>query len=96
MAEGLGWVGRCHFRYSMEPALCEHVGNTARTGGAIKKMMSRKSRNYTRLTRRRLVPRLLVLIRRGGTPDGREQHVMPFDNYPRLLFAVRRMQKSKN
>lgn len=55
MAEGLGWVGRCHFRYSMEPALCEHVGNTARTGGAIKKMMSGKSRNYTRLTRRRLV-----------------------------------------
>lgn len=24
----VGWVGRCHFRYSMEPALCEHVGNT--------------------------------------------------------------------
>lgn len=43
VAEGLGWVGRCHFRYSME--LCEHVGNTARTGGAIKKMMSEKSRN---------------------------------------------------
>lgn len=34
------WVGRCHFRYSMEPALCEHVGNTAHTDGAIKKMMS--------------------------------------------------------
>ena len=33
------WVGRCHFRYSMEPALCEHVGNTAHTDGAIKKMM---------------------------------------------------------
>lgn len=41
--EGRGsgvWVGRCHFRYSMEPALCEHVGNTAHTDGAIKKMMS--------------------------------------------------------
>lgn len=36
------WVGRCHFRYSMEPALCEHVGNTAHTDGAIKKMMSRR------------------------------------------------------
>lgn len=38
----------------MEPALCEHVGNTAHTDGAIKKMMSGKSRNYTRLTRGRL------------------------------------------
>lgn len=31
------WVGRCHFRYSMEPALCEHVGNIVHS--AIKKMM---------------------------------------------------------
>lgn len=57
-----GWVGRCHFRYSMEPALCEHVGNTTHTDGAIKKMMSGKSRNYTRLTRGRLVLWLLILI----------------------------------
>lgn len=36
------WVGRCHFRYSMEPALCEHIGNTVHTDNAIKKMMSGK------------------------------------------------------
>lgn len=42
------WVGRCHFRYSIEPALCEHVGNTAHIDGAIKKMMSGRRIGITR------------------------------------------------
>lgn len=40
-------VGRCHFRYSMEPALCASTLVVLHKDDAIKKMMSERNRNYT-------------------------------------------------